>query len=193
MKTINISKEKKARFIAHHEAIINGYNEVLGIWGTVLDVASEMNGKIYNKRFNEIVNDKAAAKFGRVFVSDPYNLGKEISVFINSRCYQDNGSCGWNYIDKELYYTNIKLETILEGGRISAVKAKEVITSHIGRINERLCIHKDAVKNYDKNVTKRAKALIGLANAFGGLNELFRPREVHDYDWEKMLKYNDAI
>lgn len=188
-----INQSKKARFVAHNNAIIKGYGEVLAIWGTVLEVAVEMDGKVYNKRFNEAVNDRTAEKYGRVGICDPYNLGKELYIYINSRSYNSPDSCGWCYIEKELYYTDIKLETILKDGRIDAEKAKEVLTPLMERINERLNLHKDAVKYYDRNVTKRAKALTALANAFEEINDLLKPRELHAYDWEKMLKYNDSI
>ena len=188
-----INQGKKAHFIAHNEAIIKGYNEVLAIWGVVLAVAIEMDGKVYNKRFNEAVNERTADKYGRVGVSDPYNLGKELYVYINSRSYCANESCGWNYIDKDLYNTDIKLDTILNEGRIDAEKAKEVLMPLMGRINERIKLHKDAVKNYDRHVVRRAKALEALAKAFEGVNDLLKPRELHAYDWERMLKYNDSI
>lgn len=185
-----INQSKKAAFIKHNEAIIKGYGEVLIIWDCVLYAAKEMNGKVFNKRFTEAVNEKAE-RYGRVFVSDPYGLGKEIAAFINSRCYTINGIS--TYIDKNLYYTDFKLSEILTDGRIDAKKAENVLLSISEKIMKRVAIIKDAVKNYDKHVKRRAKALAALAKEFEQLNELFKPNELHTYDWEKMLKYNDSI
>lgn len=183
MKTLNINN--KERFAPHAKAIINGYKDLAAIWGAIMSVSDEMNGKVFNKRFTDAVNAKIKG-VGSVSASDPYNLGhKTLNIYLFNRSYCLEGA-GWIYYDKELYYTYLhNVDDILTDGRMDADKAKSRILNIIELINDKIATYSDALKNYDKYMNKRTKALEAFGKAMAGLNKLFEFGTLNSYDWQR--------
>lgn len=180
---------EKERFIFRANAIIKGYVELKEIWRAVELTAKQMNGKVFNKRFADSVNEKTALKFGRIWFSDTYNLGyKSMTLSINSRCYQIPNQCGVNYIDDYLYSKSLHNaeKELLTDGRIDEEKAISTVSAYIAVIDRERQKYLDAIKHYDRDTERREKALQNLAKAFEKINPLFVPTSLQKYDWEKM-------
>lgn len=183
MKTLNINN--KERFAIHAKAIINGYKDLAVIWNAIITVSNEMNGKVFNKRFTDSVNAKIDG-VGRVSASDPYNLGhKTLNIYLFNRSYCLEGA-GCIYYDDELYFTSLHdVDDILTDGRIAADKANYHLSKIIELINNKIATYSDALKNYDKYMNKRAKALEAFGKAMAGLNKLFEYGTLNSYDWQR--------
>ena len=170
----------------HSAAIINGYKEVKKAWETVAVVASEMDGKVFNKRFVEAVCARLGAAVS-CFVHDPYNTGKKLEIYLRDRSYMDGSFCV--YFDKYIYFNTRSLEDFLTDGRIDASKTAAAVADMVGAIEGKVNEWADAAKNYDKHEKRVRKALAAFNTAIQGVNPLFKMYELHAYNWEHASTY----
>lgn len=190
----NIINEK-SRFIPHANALIKGYNQLNSIWSRVLTVAGEMDGKVFNKRFTDAVNARIE-EYGHVTISDTFGSGRKIlKIWLKERSYKGADCRGfecWIYFDDELYFDYLyNIDDMLTDGRIDATKAAKVIGDFFRLIAEKVATLKDAVKNYDKYMAKRAKALAAFGKAMAEVNKLFEFDSLHRYDWQKAAEIKE--
>ena len=178
----------KNQFKLHSAAIIKAYGEVRTVWEVINTVAAQMDGKVYNKRFTDAINAQIKG-VASVSVSDPYNTGKKLEIYLYNRYYQHDG--GITYIDDYVMCRTIwKLDEVLSDGRIDAGKVAAKVAENISAINGKVATWEDGAKNFEKYEKKVRKALETFNNTMGDVNPLFKMYELRAYDWEHSQGYN---
>lgn len=171
---------RKEDFTVHANAIVGGYNDLKKVWAVVSEVAKEMNGKVINKRFTDAINAKCEG-VGRVYI-DEY---KKLLVYITNRCYNNGSYCVY-FDDKLSYRYSFGVDF---SGRVDADLICGMVSANIKNINDKISTWKDAAKNWDKYEAKVRKALEAFNKAMVGVNPLFKPYELHSFQWERPESY----
>lgn len=174
-----IKGRNKQAFTLHASELIKAYKNISQVWHVVAVVAEEMNGKVFNKRFIDAVNERCKG-VGHIYRPDFQFL----CVYLDNRSYKaTNGN--WCYFDNELYGTSIYRKFISDTNRIIADEAIEIVKNQLNAIAERVNILEDAINNYDEHTKKLNDAVKALGLTFKEINPLFVPTELRPFDWGK--------
>lgn len=178
---VKFKKYPRETFIARAELIVKAYDDLSQIYEIITDVAREMNGKVYNKRFKDAVNERIAG-LGRMFVGDKdaYFGWRKVTILIDRRWSQETG-----YIDDDVHYDSINdIARWLVNNRIDANATANEIARTLQHIHAAAQNWRDAADNYDMYAEQLNNAIAGLRQALNGINPLFKPTEIIDFDWE---------
>jgi hypothetical protein len=164
MNTILKRFENRENAELYTSALSNGCDQVIGACHIFAEVAKKWNGKRYNKRFTEEVNNALHERFGSI-VSEgvtfynvsihkvgyaPYSSGYEaqFAISLRNRSVQINGV--WLYFDAEIYNT-ITVE-LSEGNRIDAETFEKAARKVAQVVLQTQTRYTEAVRFWDKNV-----------------------------------------
>lgn len=178
---VKFQKYPRETFIARAELIVKAYGDLSQIYETIIEVAKQMNGKVYNKRFKDAVNERIAG-LGRMFVGDrePYSGWRKVTILIDRRWSQETG-----YIDDDVHYDYIiDIARWLVNNRIDANATANDIARELELIHAAAQNWRDAADNYDMYAKQLDNAIAGLRQALNGINPLFKPTKISDFDWE---------
>lgn len=178
----------KENFIQYANAIVEGYETIIKTYECIKAVGYGMCGKVFNKRFfTELETclgyDQVKT---RVSASDNYHIGyKTLFIYLENRSVNIAGS--WEYFDRDMYYTTIHNidNAWLDAGRINPEKIRVSCDEMIEMCKKQIAKWSDAAENYDAYCTKLADALKQLGENMKGINSLFKPSEIHSFDWER--------
>ena len=185
-------KYKKETFIEYAKHIVEGYKTIIAAYGVISKVGLTMHGKVFNKRFESEI-EKYCKEEGvnvSIWLNDQYNMGyKDLKIYLQDRSF--NGGDCWIYFDNDIYHNSIHNcnNAFVDGNnRIIGVKVAETCNEYIEHCKKEMTKWQDAADNYDKYEEQVKAALKQLNEAFEGLNSLFKPYTISQYDWENEAK-----
>lgn len=173
-------REEKTAFIKRLTNEIRNRETLREVYNTVfLPMVAKFNGKVYNKRFDNALNEELKkvsplmfAKCEQKSPSSYSNFKESWTVQVVLSCYNEKG----NYSDKESLYTNVVLDCS-DGYtlRINAEKSKEeTYTIAWGdNFDKETAEEKEILTNYNKYL-KVAQKVFDAIEVFKDLPYRFR-------------------
>lgn len=185
-------KYTKETFVNYALHIVEGYKTVIAAYQVISRVGMSMNGKVFNKRFETEI-EKHCKEEGvnvSVWMNDQYNMGyKDLKIYIQDRSFSCGGN--WIYFDNDIYYNNIhncNNAFTDNDNRVIGIKVEETCNEYISHCQKEIEKWQDAADNYDRYADQMSAALCQLNESLKGLNPLFKPYTISQYDWESEAK-----
>lgn len=178
----------KEVFLEYAKHIIGAYKEVIATYGIISKVGYQLNGKVFNKRFETEI-EKHCTEEGinvTIWLGDTYNMGyKDLEIMLQNRSF--NGGNTWIYFDSDVYYKrlhNCNKAFVDDNGRIIGKKVEETCNEYVTNCQSMVSQWQDAIDNYDKHAAALAEAVAAFGKAMKGVNQLFKPSQISSFDWE---------
>lgn len=181
----------KELYIRYATALIDGIEKVIASFDIIRDVAKKMDGKVMNVRFENAIKELTDANKSGVYYrvyKKSYSFSgndREMVLYLDVRSVQDT-DCTCVYFDKDISnYISYSVERdMLNEGRISYEKIDTRLNKLEKSYREQIELWRDGINNYDNYKKMLNDALVDFGEKMSKINYLFKPHEIHSYDWE---------
>ena len=186
------SKYTNETFALYAKALIGGFNTLIATYKIIADVGKKLNGKVFNRRFETLIEKQCEdAKIG-VFVSldDQDNAGdkfKKLMILLQNPTIK-SGDIWISFADDLVYYNfiyNCNACFVNNDGKVIGQRVVETCEEKIAKCKEQINIWQDAADNYNKYNNQINDAVKQFGKAVKEINPLFKPGLLSHFDWEQ--------